>query len=119
VQECQWLMKLHPYGLLRNSFRPPEEVRAVRTIGRQRERLVQEAGRAVQQMQKALTTMKVQLANAVSDISGVTGLAIIRAILAGVRDAGELAQTAGSAHCRQRGRSGAQLGRELAGGRFI
>jgi transposase len=92
VQECQWLMKLHTYGLLRNSFRPPEEVRAVRTIWRQRERLVQEAGRTVQQMQKALTTMNVQLANAVSDISGVTGMAIIRAILAGVRDPRELAQ---------------------------
>ena len=92
VQECQWLMKLHTYGLLRNSFRPPEEVRAVRTVWRQRERLVQEAGRAVQQMPKALTTMNVQLANAVSDISGVTGMAIIRAILAGVRNPGELAQ---------------------------
>jgi transposase len=56
VQECQWLMKLHTYGLLRNSFRPPEEIRAVRAIWRQRERLVQDAGRAVQQMQKGLTT---------------------------------------------------------------
>jgi transposase len=92
VQECQWLMKLHTYGLLRNSFRPPEEIRAVRTVWRQRERLVKDAGRAVQQMQKALTTMNVQLANTVSDVSGVTGLAIIRAMVAGVRDAGQLAQ---------------------------
>lgn len=64
----------------------------MRTIWRQRERLVQDAGRAVQQMQKALTTMNVQLANTVSDISGVTGLGIIRAIVAGVRDPWELAK---------------------------
>ena len=92
VQECQWLMKLHRYGLLRNSFRPPEAIRAVRTIWRLRERWVQEAGRAVQQMQKALTTMNIQLANVISDISGVTGMAIIRAIVAGERNRWELAR---------------------------
>jgi hypothetical protein len=92
VQECQWLRKLHTYGLLRHSFRPPEEIRAVRTIWRQRDRLVQEAGRAIQQMQKALTTMNIQLANAISDITGVTGLSIIRAIPQGQRDPWELAK---------------------------
>lgn len=92
VQECQWLRKLHTYGLLRNSFRPPEQIRAVRTIWRQRDRWVTEAGRTVQQMQKALTTMNVQLANVISDLSGVTGQAIVRAILAGVRDPRELAR---------------------------
>jgi transposase len=92
VQECPWLMKLHTYGLLRNSFRPPEQVRAVRTIWRQRERWVREAGRTVQPMPKALTTMNGQLANPVSDIRGVTGMAILRAILAGGRDAKQLAQ---------------------------
>jgi transposase len=92
VQECQWLMKLHTYGLLRNSFRPPEEIRAVRTIWRLRERLVQDAGRSVQQMQKALTKMNVQLANAISDVTGTTGLAIIRAIVAGERDPWKLAK---------------------------
>jgi transposase len=86
VQECDWLRKLHTYGLLRNSFHPPEEIRAVRTIWRQRDRWVKECGRAVQQMQKALTTMNVQLANTISDISGVSGQAIIRAIVAGERD---------------------------------
>src|SRR6202163_1282371 len=60
VQESQWLMKLHTYGLLRNSFRPPEEIRAVRTIWRLRDRLVRDAGRAVQHIQKALTTMNIQ-----------------------------------------------------------
>ncbi len=92
VQECEWLRKLHAYGLLRNSFRPPEAIRAVRTIWRQRDRWVKEAGRAVQQMQKALTTMNVQLANTISDISGVTGQAILRAIVAGIRDPWALAK---------------------------
>ena len=92
VQECDWIRKLHTYGLLRNSFRPSEEIRAVRTIWRQRERWVQETGRAVQHMQKALTTMNVQLANAISDISGVTGQAIVRAIIEGKRDPWELAE---------------------------
>lgn len=92
VQECEWIRKLHTYGLLRNSFRPPEEIRAVRTIWRQRDRWVHESGRAVQHMQKALTTMNVQLANAISDISGVTGQAIVRAIVAGKRDPWELAE---------------------------
>ena len=92
VQECEWLRKLHTYGLLRNSFRPPEAIRAVRTIWRQRDRWVAEAGRAVQHMQKALTTMNVQLANTISDLSGVSGQAILRAIVAGTRDPGALAQ---------------------------
>jgi transposase len=92
VQECVWLRKLHTYGLLRNSFRPPEQIRAVRTIWRQRDRWVTESGRAIQQMQKALTTMNVQLANTISDISGMTGQAILRAIVAGIRDPWELAR---------------------------
>jgi len=92
VQECEWLRKLHTYGLLRHAFRPPEAIRAVRTIWRQRDRWVQEAGRAVQHMQKALTTMNVQLANTISDLSGVTGQAILRAIVAGVRDPAALAK---------------------------
>ena len=92
VQECQWLRKLHTYGLLRKSFRPPEEIRAVRTIWRLRDRLVKDAGRAVQHIQKALTTMNIQLANAISDVSGVTGMNIVRAILQGQRDPRELAK---------------------------
>jgi len=92
VQECEWLRKLHTYGLLRNSFRPPEEIRAVRTIWRQRDRWVKEVARSVQHMQKALTTMNVQLANAISDITGSTGQAILRAIVAGQRDPWELAK---------------------------
>ena len=92
VQESQWLMKLHTYGLLRNSFRPPEEIRPVRAVWRLRDRHVQDAGRSVQHMQKALTSMNVQLANVISDISGVSGQAIIRSLLAGERDPRKLAQ---------------------------
>jgi transposase len=92
VQESQWLLKLHTYGLLRNSFRPPEEIRSIRTIWRLRSRHVADAGREIQHMQKALTTMNVQLANVISDVSGFSGQAIIRAILKGERDPYELAK---------------------------
>jgi len=91
VQESQWLLKLHTYGLLRNSFRPPDQIRAVRSLWRLRDRHVKEAARAIQHMQKSLVTMNVQLSNAISDISGLTGQAIIRAILAGERDPAKLA----------------------------
>ena len=92
VQESQWLMKLHRYGLLRNSFRPPEDIRPIRAVWRLRDRHVQEAARSIQHMQKALTSMNVQLANAISDIGGVSGQAIIRSILAGERDPRTLAR---------------------------
>ena len=92
VQECQWLRKLHTYGLLRKSFRPPQEIREVRTLWRLRERTVEDAAREVQHIQKALTTMNVQLANAISDISGVTGMKIVRAIVQGQRDPYQLAK---------------------------
>jgi transposase len=91
VQESQWLMKLHTYGLLRNSFRPSQEIRALRTYWRQHQDLVQSAGRHIQRMQKALTQMNLQLANVLSDINGKSGQAIIHAILQGERDPHELA----------------------------
>src|ERR1700740_3705039 len=92
VQESQWLMKLHTYGLLRTSFRPSHEIRTMRTHWRQRNDLVQSAGRHIQRMQKALTQMNIQLANVLSDVSGVTGQAIIKAILGGERDPHKLAE---------------------------
>ncbi len=92
VQESQWLMKLHTYGLLRNSFRPSQEIRTMRTYWRQRNDLVQAAASHIQRMQKVLTQMNIQLANVLSDISGVTGQAIIKAILAGQRDPHKLAE---------------------------
>jgi len=91
VQESQWLMKLHTYGLLRNSFRPPQEIRTMRTYWRQRNDLVRSAARHIQRIQKTLTQMNMQLANVLSDVSGVTGQAIIKAILAGERDPQKLA----------------------------
>src|ERR1700694_1841389 len=91
VQECQWLMKLHTYGLLRDSFRLAQEIESVRTIWRLRDRHVKEAGRTVQHMQKALTKMNIQLANVISDINGVSGQQIIAAILKGERDPYKLA----------------------------
>lgn len=91
VQESQWLMKLHTYGLLRNSFRPSQEIRTMRTYWRQRNDLVQAAARHTQRMQKALTQMNIQLAKVLSDVSGVTGQAIIKAILRGERDPHKLA----------------------------
>jgi transposase len=91
VQECQWLMKLHTYGLLRDSFRLAQEMEGVRTIWRLRDRHVKEAGRAVQHMQKALTKMNIQLANVLSDINGLSGQEIIAAILQGERDPWKLA----------------------------
>src|SRR5437899_8265959 len=91
VQESQWLMKLHTYGLLRNSFRPSQEIRRMRTYWRQRNDLVRAAGRHIQRMQKALTQMNIQLANVLSDVSGVTGQAIIKAILTGERHPHKLA----------------------------
>jgi transposase len=91
VQEAQWIMKLHTYGLLPGSFQLEGEMEKVRTLWRLRGRHVKEAGRAVQHMQKALTKMNVQLANVISDISGVSGQAIIGAILKGERDPYRLA----------------------------
>jgi transposase len=91
VQECQWLRKLHTYGLLRNSFRPPREIREVRTLWRLRSRVLEDSSRSVQHIQKALTMMNVQLANAISDVSGVTGMRIVRAIVQGERDRYKLA----------------------------
>jgi hypothetical protein len=91
VQESQWLLKLHTYGLLRNSFHPPAEIRVVRTYWRQRGDHVHAVSTCIQRMQKALTQMNIQLANVISDRSGWTGQRIIRAILAGDRDPRKLA----------------------------
>src|SRR3954447_5049339 len=93
VQECQWLMKLHTYGLLNNSFRPSEEICVLRTYWRQRDDHVKAASAAVQRIQKVLTEMNVQIANVISDISGATGMAILDAILKGERDRYQLTAT--------------------------
>ncbi len=94
VLECQWLQKLHTFGLLNNSFLPPEKIRVLRTYLRQRENLVTAAATCIQQMQKVLTEMNVQLANVLSDLSGMTGMRIVQAILDGQRDPQRLAALA-------------------------
>jgi transposase len=91
VQECQWLLKLHTFGLLNNSFQPTDEIRIARTLWRHRGNLVAAAGSAIQRIQKALTEMNIQLGNVLSDLSGVSGMKIIGAILEGERDPWELA----------------------------
>ena len=86
VLDCQWLQKLHTYGLLAGSFRPADQVCVLRSYVRQRERLIQGAALHLQRLQHALIQMNVQLHKVISDISGVTGMAIIRAIVAGERN---------------------------------
>src|SRR6202162_3106663 len=92
VLECQWLQKLHTFGLLNNSFQPAEEIWVLRTYMRQREKLVAGASTCTQHIQKALTEMNIQLANVISDISGMTGMAILRAIVSGERNPQALAR---------------------------
>jgi hypothetical protein len=85
VLDCQWIQQLHTYGLLSPSFRPPEQIGALRSLVRRREMLVQYRVVHIQHMQKALTQMNLRLINVLSDITCVTGMKIIRAILAGER----------------------------------
>lgn len=92
VEDCQKLQFLHAVGLLRGSFRPPQQVCAVRSIFRHRGNLVRQAAAHVQRMQKSLTQMNLLLHNVISDVTGVTGLAIIDAILAGERSPQDLAR---------------------------
>lgn len=91
IQDCQWLQGLHSVGLLRGSFRPPDEIAALRAYLRHRAGLIEHRAAHIQHMQKALAQMNVQLTQAVKDITGVTGLAMIRAIVAGERDPQRLA----------------------------
>ena len=91
AKDCQWLQELHTYGLLRGAFRPEDEVCVLRSSLRQRRMLVAMAARSVQHMQKALEHMHLKLTEVVSDITGKTGMTIIRAILEGERDSQGLA----------------------------
>ncbi len=91
VSDAQWLQRLHEYGLLRASFQPQAEMAGLHSYLRQRERLLDYAASHIQHMQKALTQMNLQLHHVVSDITGATGMRIIRAIVAGERDPAVLA----------------------------
>lgn len=92
VLDCQWLQQLHTFGLLNRAFRPEASVCMVRELTRIRDTMIDERTRHVQRMQSALTQMNVQLTSVLADIAGETGLAIIRAIVGGERDANKLAQ---------------------------
>ena len=91
VSDAEWLQRLHEFGLLRPSFRPQAEIAGLRAYLRQRERLLDYAAAHIQHMQKALMQMNLQLHHVISDITGVTGMTIIRAIVAGERDTNVLA----------------------------
>ena len=85
VLDCQWIQQLHTYGLLKSAFRPVDEICELRAYVRQRSMLVKSASRYIQQMQKALTQMNLQLHHVITDITGDTGMRIIRAIVKGER----------------------------------
>ena len=111
VQDCQWLQYLHSVGLLNASFRPPAAICAVRSLMRHRESLMRAACQHLLRVQKALDQMNVQLHHAVTDITGVTGLAILDAIVAGERDPKVLASHR-DARCKK---SEAQIAKALHG----
>jgi transposase len=92
VLDCQWIQRLHSYGLLRASFRPSAAVRELRSYQRQREMLTRYAASHIHHMQKALEQMNVKLTEVVTDITGQTGMNIIKAIVRGQRDAYKLAK---------------------------
>lgn len=92
VLDCQWLQQLHTYGLLQGAFRPDEQVCCLRAYLRQRAMLIRQASVHIQHMQKALSQMNLQLHHVVSDITGATGMEIIRSIIAGERNPEILAE---------------------------
>jgi transposase len=100
VLDCQWILRLHSVGLLRGSVRPEGQFVELRAYVRQRERLVQDAARCVLHMQKALMEMNLQVHHVVSDLAGVTGMRIVRAIVKGERDGKKLAELR-DGRCRQ------------------
>ena len=92
VSDAQWLQYLHSVGLLRGSFRPPQQTCALRSLVRHRESVVAQAADQVRHMHKCLDQMNLQIHHVISDLTGATGLAIVEAIVAGERDAEVLAR---------------------------
>lgn len=86
IEDCQWLRQLHTYGLLRASFVPEKDIRPVRELSRQRDMLIESRAKHIQHMQKALHKMNLQLDNVITDITGKTGMKILRAIIVGERN---------------------------------
>jgi len=91
VQDCQWLQYLHSVGLLHASFRPDDKICAIRSLSRHRASLIESAAVHVQHMHKALTQMNLQIHHVLSDITGLSGMAIIEAIVTGERSPAKLA----------------------------
>ncbi|HXI14057.1 MAG TPA: IS110 family transposase, partial [Thermoanaerobaculia bacterium] len=89
--DCQWIQLLHSFGLLRGSYRPEQQIATYRTYNRHRQNLIEQASTAIEHIKKALTQMNIRVDQAVSDITGQTGMQIIRAILDGERDPSVLA----------------------------
>jgi transposase len=111
VLDCQWIQQLHTFGLLRASFRPEDSICVLRSFVRQRDMLLHYRSSHIQHIQKALEQMNLKLNNVLSDVTGVTGLRIIRDIIAGVRDPIELAK-----HRDWRcGKSQAEIAKSLVG----
>ena len=92
VHDCQWIQRLHSLGLLTAAFRPEEPIRVWRSYQRHRASLIEDAGRHLQRIEKALEQMNVKLPEVVSDITGLTGMSIVRAIVQGERDPKALAK---------------------------
>jgi transposase len=109
--DCQWIQRLHAHGLLPASFRPPADVAVLRHYLRQRAEVVRNGARHIQHLQKALEQMNVKLAEVVSDVTSLTGMKIIKAILAGERDPARLARLRDK-HCKN---SQAAIARALRG----
>ncbi len=111
ILDCQWIQQLHTYGLLAGAFRPSDEICVLRSYLRQREMLIQTSSMHIQHMQKALQQMNLLLHNVVSDITGVTGMNIIKALLAGERDPQVLASHRDK-HCQN---TSATIAKSLVG----
>ena len=105
IHDCQWIQRLHSYGLLEKAFRPQDDIVVLRGFVRQRQTLISYASQHIQHMQKALVLMNLKLTLVVSDIVGKTGMAIIKAILAGERDPVKLANGVTSVASTPRRRS--------------
>lgn len=111
VLDCQWIQQLHSCGLLQGCFRPGAVIRELRALTRERSNLKSDRATVVQRMQKALDQMNVQLHHAVTDLTGVTGMKILRAIVSGERDPGQLA----AYRDRRCGKTQAEIAQHLKG----
>ena len=111
VHDCQWIQRLHSLGLLTAAFRPEEPIRVWRSYQRHRANLIEDAGRHMQRIEKALEQMNVKLPAVVSDMTGMTGMSILRAIVRGERDPQALAKLR-DRRCKE---SAATIARALQG----